>query len=318
MQASPAKNETRLPRAVLRVSEAVKAGIEARAALKTQDPAAGAQPPAADTVDPNTPASPAQPPADPRENDIDYWRHLAKSTAGRLKVAGEERRAEADEFRRQITELQGQVRSLQANQTAPSVEVDLSQFFTADQIEVLGQDAAEAIAKSNVATVRKMVQDALEAELKPLKDADKANREHAAKETMEAFFDQITALVPTWREVNVDEGFLAWLAEDDFEQQDNLDKGIARRSATKVANVFKTYLKTKERPAPPVAPNGTGASGGGDMPQPAAGGKTGYPSKDEIQAFYKRASTVRKGQTGYVTDQERTEFEARLRLRAPR
>ena len=317
MQASPAKNETRLPRAVLKISDAVKAGIEARAALKTQEhPAAGAQPPAADTVDPNTPAAPAPPPADPREDSIDYWRHLAKSTAGRLKVAGEERRAEADEFRRQITELQGQVRSLQAS--APSAEVDVTGLLTAEQIDLLGDEEAKAVAKAAMTAAQRYVKEAIDAEIKPLKDAAATKAQRDAEDRKTEFLDKLTKLVPNYAEIDTAEtGFHEWLAENDMERQTLLDLYVRTGNAAKVASVFKEFLKSKERPTPPVAPNGTGATAGaGQHQQPA--GESGAPSPAEIQAFYKRAATLRKGQPGYVTDEERAKFEARLKLRAPR
>lgn len=317
MQASPAKNETRLPRAVLKISDAVKAGIEARAALKTQEhPAAGAQPPAADTVDPTPPAQPT-PPADPRENDIDYWRHLAKSTAGRLKVAGEERRAEADEFRRQITELQGQVRSLQA--AAPSAEVDVTGLLTEEQIDLLGDEEAKAVAKAAMTAAQKYVKEAIDAEIKPLKDAAATKAQRDAEDRKAEFLDKLTKLVPNYVEIDTpDTGFHEWLAENDMERQTLLDLYVRTGNAIKVASVFKEFLKTKERPTPPVTPNGTGATGGVDTQPRQPTGEGGYPSKAEIQAFYKRAATVRKGQPGYVTDEERVKFEARLKLRAPR
>lgn len=318
MQASPAKNETRLPRAVLRISKSVQDGIDARAALKTQqNPAAEPTGQAADTVDPNAPANPAAPPADPRENDIDYWRHLAKSTAGRLKVAGEERRAEADEFRRQITELQGQVRSLQAS--APSVEIDTTGLLTPEQIDLLGEDEAKAVAKAAMTAAQKYVKEAIDAEIKPLKDAaaTKAQREVDDRKTQ--FLDKLTELVPNYAEIDTAEtGFHDWLAENDMERQTLLDLYVRTGNAIKVASVFKEFIKSKQRPAPPVAPNGTGATGSADTQPQQPTGDAGYPSKGEIQAFYKRASTVRKGQPGYVTDEERAKFEARLKLRAPR
>lgn len=316
MQASTAKNETRLPRAVLKISDAVKAGIEARAALKTQqNPAAGPPGQAADTVDPTPPADPA-PPADPRENDIDYWRHLAKSTAGRLKVAGEERRKEADEFRQQITELQGQIRSLQATSSA-SAEVDITGLLTPEQIDLLGEDEAKAVARAAMSAAQRVAKEAIDAEIKPLKDAAKAKTEQDAKSRQEAFIDELTALVPTWREVNVDEGFLAWLGANDEEKQGRLDKFSGQLNAMKVAGLFKEFMATKARPTPPVAPNGTGATGGADAQPSQPAGDGGYPSKSDINAFYKRASTVRRGQPGYVTDEERAKFEARLRLPKP-
>ena len=213
--------------------------------------------------------------------------------------------------------MQGQIRSLQATPAA-SAEVDLTGLLTPEQIDLLGEDEAKAVARAAMSAAQRVAKEAIDAEIKPLKDAAKARTEQEGRARQEAFVDELTALLPNWREVNADAEFLAWLADNDAEKQDRLDRFVGQFSATKVAGLFKEYLKTKERPAPPVAPSGTGAGGSVETRpmQPAMEG--GPPTPAEITSFYKRAATLRRGQPGYVTDEERAKFEARLKLRAPR
>ena len=49
-------------------------------------------------------------------------------------------------------------------------------------------------------------------------------------------------------------------------------------------------------------------------PQLPRGAGTGYPTQAEIKDFYKRSATKKPGDVGFVTDKERAEFEARLKL----
>lgn len=129
MQATPALNETRLPRQVLQRSAAIAERQRAQAeseAASAAPPAPPAEPsaPAATTADP----TPPQPPADPRESDPAYWKQRFKVTEGVLRTEREARTKEALEFNQRITELQDQIRTLQAS--APAPDLDMGQFLT--------------------------------------------------------------------------------------------------------------------------------------------------------------------------------------------
>ena len=309
MQAASAKNETRLPRAVLKVSEAIKAHIDARNEPKT-DPVDPNAPPVDPSAQATPPADP-NPPADPRAADPAYWKQRFEVTAGVLKAERDGRKADAQGFQQQISELREQMRSLQTTQT-PSTAVDLGQFFTPEQVTLLGEDEATAIAKAALSTAQKTVKDAIEAEIKPLKDAAKNAQVQEAKDRATAFQDKLTEQVPNWQAIDAGDDWKAWLAEEDestgVERQGLLDAHVSKANAVKVAAMFRAFLKTKELPVPPVTPNGTGASPGGEPPvQPNPQG-LGKPTPAEVKDFYKRAAL------GKVKDQERIAFEARLRL----
>jgi hypothetical protein len=313
MQATPAQNETRLPRAVLKVSNAIKAHIEARSETKT-DPADPNAPPVDPSAQTANPVEPKPPAADPRENDPAYWKQRFDVTAGVLKAERLGRKTDAEGFHQQIIELQGQIHALRATQT-PSAGVDLGQFFTPDQIKLLGEEEATAIANANLVTVRKAISEAIEAEVKPLREAARNDREQDIKLRKDKFKDKLAELIPDYETIDEGIDWKTWLAEDDestgVERQAILNTHISKLDAVKVASMFKAFLKSKAPPLPPVSANGSGASdGGGPTPPNAAG--LAAPTPAEIKDYYKRAS-LRK-----VTDQERVQFEARLKLRAPR
>lgn len=316
MQASPATNETRLPRAVLERSRLIEERIRARSEPGT-DPASDAPPapPSATNANPaetDPPPPPPAPPTDPRENDPAYWKQRFKVTEGVLRSERADRINSERALTQQITELQAQNRELQAN--AAPTEIDLGQYLTKEQLETLGEDEAKAVASVAHRAAQAAVQKVVDAQIKPLHTQQAADAETAAREARQHFVDKLIELVPDFQEVDETDGWKAWLAEDDpatgVQRQRLLDVHVEKQNAAGVAKMFGAYKATlAPPPAPPVAPNGNGAIPNGELP-PANPRALMPPSPAEVRDFYKRASL------GKVKDQERKEFEARLRLRA--
>lgn len=78
---------------------------------------------------------------------------------------------------------------------------------------------------------------------------------HAATRTAEELFlERLAEQVPDYAQVNVDDGFLAWLAEDDgvygVPRQEALDRAAAAMDVDRVARVFKAYKATRMPAAP--------------------------------------------------------------------
>ena len=315
MQASQAQNETRLPRAVLRRSAAIEARIAKRDETETSPapdtPPAPPSATAATPADPN-PAPPA-PPEDPRENDPAYWKQRFNVTAGVLRRERDERVAEGQRFNQQLTEMQDQIRVLQA--TAPAAEVDLKQFLKPEQIEALGEDDAATIVQTAIKAAKAEVQKALDAEIKPLREQRAAEQTQAAADRKAEFKDKLTEFVPDYETIDVSDGWLEWLAQEDeatgVQRQMLLDTHVGRLDAAKVAKLFRAYKAETARPSPPVAPQGNGAVPDGTPPQPDASALRA-PSDRDVRDYFRRAAL------GQVKDKERKEFEARLKLRAGR
>ena len=321
MQASQAKDSTvTLPRAVLRRSAAIEARIAARSEPKTEpaDPNAPPVDPSAQAAIPSEPAPPAEPAApaaDPRENDPAYWRQRFNVTAGVLNAERNQRKGDATEFNRKLTELQEQVRTLQAAATPSETKLDLGQFFTPEQIEQFGEEQCEAMAKAANASAQAAVKQAIEAEVKPLREAQERTKTQTIEDQKQAFTDKLAELVPNYAEIDVAEDWLAWLAQEDeatgLERQGILNSHIASLNAVKVAKVFTDFLKTKApKPVPPVVGKGNGAGPSGDAP-PVVPAALKAPTDAEVKAFYKRAAIMQ----GRMPESERLEFEARMKLR---
>lgn len=309
MQASPAKNEVRLPRAVVERSARLQASLDARQQPAEPEPKPSVEtPPAA-----ATPPTPTPPAADPRESDPAYWKQRHKVTEGLLRVERDARIADGQAHAQRVTELNAQIQSLQAG--APVAPTDLSRFFTPEQIEKFGEEqcrtmatAAEAAADVKI----QAMQSRLEAQVQPLVDARKQDQTDAATRKRQDFEDALTAAYPTWREVDTNPAWLAWLAQTDestgLARQDILNKHGQRLDAGRIATMFRQFEESTRPPAPPMAPHGTAGNGGGNAPPPAAAA-AGYPSQAEIKDFYKRSALNK------VTDSERATFEARMKPR---
>lgn len=328
MQPTQAPNTLKLPRAVLRRS----AAIEARYAPKTTDepetpPAGDEAAPAATTAPATPPATPVDtqtpaPAGDPRDSDPNYWKQRFQVTEGILRRERADRQTQTEGLHQQVTELQGQIRVLQA-QSSPTQKIDVSKYFTPEQIALYGEEQCETMAATAERAATVKAEELINAAVQPLKDAQARTATNNAAAEQQAFTDKLSELVPDWQAWDVDQGWRDWLAEDDengVQRQSLLDIHIRNRNAVACGRMFMAWNATRTRaPAPPpqrtppVAPSGSGAAPGDTQAAaPAAPeGAQGRPSSAEIKDFYKRASL------GKVKDAERTAFEARLALPRP-
>ena len=327
-QASQPTNETRLPRAVVNRVAAATAPRTPR--QPDPEPTAAAAPsdnpnaPVAAVPDANAPKAPT-PPEDPRHSDPTYWKHRFEAVAGRLRAREDEHKAAMSAIRQENDQLRAEILRLQqaAPASAPATTINLAEFFTPEQIKNLGEEDATAMAQAAVNAAMKVARETVTAEIKPLLNRQQEDSEAEAKRKVREFEEAIEEIVPNYKVLDKDEGWLAWLDEEDavtgLVRQDILTQHCARLDALKVAKMFQAYIAQTAAaaprvPEPPVAPSGSGASGGDTPPQPPRGAGTGYPTQAEIKDFYKRSATKKPGDPGFVTDKERADFEARLRL----
>jgi hypothetical protein len=332
-QASGASNETHLPRAVLRRSAAINDRLQARNA-RQPDPATPDAPPALDAaaakdatppgdaplVQP--PAPPATtPPADSRENDPVYWRHRYKTLEGVLRVERVDRKAEREQHDLEMTRLQEQVRSLQAT-AKPTAKPDLAKLFTPEQIERFGEEQLSAVASAAQTAAREQAQELIRQEVEPLRDRQKARDVQAAKDRETEYWDKLAELVPDFAEIDASDEWKQWLMEVDEHTEEQRDAALKRHHAAldagKVAKIFSRYKKHSAPPpvlAPVVTPHGGGTPAGADAPAASSVSSSSIPTDAEIRDFTRRRATIRKGQPGYVTEQESAAFDKRLELK---
>lgn len=315
MSTNVASNDTtRLPRAV----RAQMQRIDDRRRLESQTNGDEATPPGADANTANNAAAdpganpPAASAADPRENDPAYWRQRFNVTQGMLRTQREQHEREMGERDRQVQELRDKVRALEAATAPKDNELDLSAFFTPEQIEQFGEEQCRAVAQASTKAARQHAQQLIEAEIAPIKEQAKTDAERAQRQARQRFLDALTEKVPDWESINADAKWLAWLDEPDettgMRRQDILDNHNRANNAVGVAALFTAFQKGTKRPTPPMSPSGDASVGDG-APPPQASAK-GYPSREEIRDYYKRKALNK------VSKDEQVEFEKRLRLKA--
>jgi hypothetical protein len=327
MTASQATNETRLPRAVLKRSAEIEAHLaaqrEAHARLTAEPSAAPAPdaPPQVQTAE-TPPGAPAAPPADPRESDPAYWKHRFLTTDGVLRRQVDAHNSQLAAANQRVTELQEQVRTLQ--QAVPSPKPDITKFFSPEQIEKYGAEQCEVMLQGSAALAKDQVSKAIEDRVKPIEEEAKAKAEREAEDTKrkqaedwQRFLNSIEAAHPGFKVLDTSPGWQAWLTETDpatdLPRQETLEKHVQLRNLAPIVRMLKTYEQSTRPPTPPVAPHGTAANGGSEVPPPSPAAQAGAPTDKEVRDFFTRAAVSPRS----VTAEQRAAFEARMKLRVP-
>lgn len=306
MNESALNSETRLPRQVKDRAD------RARAMLAPTDDAPPA-PPADPAAEPTpTPAAAPPPPADPRDSDPVYWKHRFNVTDGMLK-ADRKRHAEAlQALQGQLQNALARIRELEDKAATGSDEINLEEFFTAEEIETLGEDQARIQARAIIKQAKRIASETVAREVEPLRQKQKEDVEREAKTAQQKFLDGLTELAPNWQAVNADERWLAYLEQKEpntgLYRQTILDYAQAEGDFERVAKMIKDFEATLNPvsvpPEPPTVPQGKPVVPGAPPPPPVSG--RGHPTKQEIRDYYKRRSI------GKISQEEISDFEARM------
>jgi hypothetical protein len=210
--------------------------------------------------------------------------------------------AEVPRLHAQMRELNGQVQSLIAeNATAraqqPAAQPSSSKTLITEQDkEAFGSDLLDLIDRASEQKVAEFRNhnSQLMGEIKELKGKLGDVSERQGVSDKDRFIAKLAAQVPNWETLNVDQGFLAWLAEVDpiygLPRQVALSNAYESSDADRTAIIFKQYqgmlAPTQQRPSQQlqsqVAPTRSRAS---SAPATSAGDKPIY-SQDQIANFY--------------------------------
>ena len=129
-----------------------------------------------------------------------------------------------------------------------------TEAFGSDLIDLIDRKArevADALVDARVGT--------LEGENQKLRDQLGGVSERQASNDREAYFAKLAAQVPDFEALNVDQGFMDWLADKDplsgFPRQEYLNKAWAAFDAAHTATLFNAYKQLKAPASPaPVTP----------------------------------------------------------------
>jgi hypothetical protein len=233
-----------------KLSQPAEPPIEPAATPPDTPPAAEVQP--APTPTPATPIAPSA--------DEDTWAQRFRTIQGKYnaevpRLTGELKEVK-DRLATATAEIERLLRGQQAADPAKTQRISEKdvEAFGVDLIDVIGRKAHE-VAESMV--TEKMRN--LEAENQKLNDRLKGVTDRQGTSDRIAYFNELGRLVPDYEALNVDQGFMNWLAEIDplsgFARQEYLNKAFIEFNAAHTATLFNAYKATKAPPAPaPAAP----------------------------------------------------------------
>lgn len=237
--------------------------------------------------------------------------------------------AEVPRLQRELNEKQDIINRLLLERTQPTRQADPPRTLTAEErfdslgvsakeVQEYGPELLEMITKVARGTMtpelRQLMADTQE--LKKSLGNVAALSAQTAQERMWLALDQA---VPNWRDLNVDDDFLAWLDQNDVfsgsSRRVALTSAFNGQDSARVVAIFKAYVGKTPTPTPsrsaPAVDRGTlvapGQPRGGAMEAPDGSGKR-ILSEQEIGDFYHR---VRKKQ---VTPEEYSKVSAEIAL----
>jgi len=196
-----------------------------------------------------------------------------------------------------------QIRQLEAEKAQLARQLEAAQKPQEKPADPLDPKDTEVFGEDLVDMVRRVTETLLgsvarrfDERLAALEQRLQGTSETVAKTAEEIFYDRLRELVPDYAELNVDEGFLSWLGEEDpvygVPRQAALTNAANALDVKRVANVFKAY-KATIAPAPAPAPRAQTSpldkqiapSSGAAAPTKASG-KQVY-TVAQVQRFYR-------------------------------
>lgn len=176
------------------------------------------------------------------EQGAEYWRHRFNVEAGRLRTATDENRTLKETLRtreQRIAELEQSAGQSAGSLTAQEVtNLDkLKDEYGPDLIDAIQQMIQSSQPKTGASDERlEKVEQRLQREEQERQDDLKAR-----------FWQEFTARVPNFREINADQGFLTWLSGiDSFSgvpRQQLLEDAQNKLDAGRLAGIFEAYSK---------------------------------------------------------------------------
>lgn len=251
--------------------------------------AADAAPPAPAPVEPAPAPAPTPPVPSALEQEFNELQQRYRSLQGIHRSKDE-----------QIAHLQAEMLQLQERMKAPETRPEPA--IDPNDAETFGADLVNMV-KRVAETMFGAAAKAFDDRIRAVESRLEGTHNVVARTAEEVFYDRLGAQVPDYKAVNVDQGFLSWLAQTDpvygVPRQEALNNAAAALDVDRVANVFKAYKATLA-PAPAPAPRAQASlekqiapSGAASAPPPAAAGGKPLHTVAEVQAFYR---AVQSGQ----------------------
>jgi archaellum component FlaC len=189
-----------------------------------------------------------EPAATPAEPSEETWQKRYKTLQGKFN-------AEVPRFSQQIRELNQQLAEAQAKiaelAKAPAPVAKGPSLVTDKDIEAFGGDLVDLVKRQAQEVAEQLAETRLASLAEENKQLRKTLDTVADRQVVtdrEKYFTQLGSLVADYEELNVDEGFLAWLAEADpmsgMARQEFLNTAFNSFDVVRTANLFNAYKGT--------------------------------------------------------------------------
>jgi len=230
------------------------------------------------------PAAQAPEPA-PKAED---WQHKYKTLQGI-------HNRHVSDLKDQVSQLSTRLNEvLQRTEQAKPADKPAAPQFDPKDVETFGSDLVEMVRRVAETSFGGAAQ-AFEARLQRIEQHIQGTSATVAKTAEQVFLDQLERIVPDYKEINVDDGFLAWLAEEDpvygVPRQNALTAAAQSGDAGRTAAIFNAF-KALRAPAPAPTPKPSAqlekqvAPRAASSGQPAADPRRTY-TVAEVESFYR-------------------------------
>lgn len=255
---------------------------------------------------------PAEPAPAPAPTEDAGWEQKYKTLQGKYDAEVPRLNTEVKNLQAQLSSLHEVIASLKQPEPDPKPAApEKPKLLKDEEISEYGADLIEVMRKAAREEFGGELEE-VRAENARLKEQLGGVSNHAAETAQNIVYTTLDAQVPNWKELNGDQGFLAWLAENDIYAGSSrhllLQQAFKEHDAARVVSFFKGYLNEhaaitptgEETPTPATQERAPTV----DMSQIAAPGKPrvggGVSTQDgkriwrqaEIKAFY---ADVRRG-----------------------
>ena len=245
-----------------------------------------------------TTEQPASPQPSPVKNDDATWEQRYKPLQGLFNSRVHELQTSNKALTQQVQQLTEKLESVVENLSRrPDTPIPVAdpkdvENFGQDLVEMVQRQAAAAIS-GLIAKVDGVVK-AFEKRLAAVEQQLSGTSQAVTSTAEEVFFSKLTQLVPDWEEINADQKFLDWLAEEDpvygVPRQAALNAAHKALDVKRVANVFNTFKALFRQPKQSAAPKSvekqvspsTSATAGQTVQQ-----EKPVITQEQIQAFYR-------------------------------
>lgn len=264
-------------------------------ANKPQEPAApveSAAPEPQQAPSPEPTPAPVAPP--PQQSQDVNWEHKFRTLQGLFN-------AEVPKLQQQVKDLTGRYQEaivqLEKRATQPTEPEKKAPVADPKDVENFGSDLVDMVQRVTQAVTATVAQrmdtmaSTFEQRLSGLERAIQGTNKTVELTAEQLFFQELSAAVPNWKEINADQRFLDWLAEVDpvygQPRQVALDAAQQSLNPTRASNVFKAFAKTIATPAAPkvdplskqVSPSAAASA----PPQPT---EKQILTQQQVSAFY--------------------------------